>query len=118
MSDRAFKTHVCKGGVVRTFTFAEWKMLEKPSGRGKTGMYTCDETGKYFTEMRNCSYCDTTLAVETKTGEAVVHVLRHGLALCLFEMRLPGEWPFGHTWVRETEKEQANCEACLKAPLI
>jgi hypothetical protein len=50
----------------------------------------------------------------------VVHVLVHGLPQCGFSVEVPGNWPKGHSWVRD-QKELLDlwypggvpCHKCL-----
>lgn len=47
------------------------------------------------------------------------HLLHHGRPLCGFSEKLPGEWPYGHTWVRWVEFDalplEAKCPDCARA---
>ena len=44
--------------------------------------------------------------------EIVVHVLRHGLAVCKFSVALPKDWPAGHRWVYEQQRDHVTCVDC------
>jgi hypothetical protein len=47
-------------------------------------------------------------------GALTVHVLRYGRALCDFSLKVPGEWPTGHAWVRQEEWPKATCRECRR----
>jgi hypothetical protein len=48
----------------------------------------------------------------------MVHILYHGLPLCLFcDKPTPAEWPPGHNWVSIDDsnfKEHVDCRECLE----
>jgi len=41
-----------------------------------------------------------------------IHILRHGLPLCRFNVGLPANWPEGHYWV--DKPADANCKDCIR----
>jgi hypothetical protein len=48
------------------------------------------------------------------TPDLVVHVLRHGKALCAFmPSSLPRDWPKGHSWVGLPDIDEATCDPCV-----
>jgi hypothetical protein len=50
--------------------------------------------------------------------KTTVHLLRHGLPLCGFSTKVPGEWPPNHVWVGAfaemvgLKEPQVPCEGC------
>lgn len=42
----------------------------------------------------------------------VIHILMAGLPLCLFNQRVPAEWPKGHSWVDQQHCADATCADC------
>lgn len=44
----------------------------------------------------------------------VLHMLRHGRSLCGMA-DIPANWPEGHFWVPDTDRNEATCEACKLA---
>jgi hypothetical protein len=45
----------------------------------------------------------------------VVHVLHHGQPLCGFHRGVPRDWPDGHWWVANADREEATCTTCVDA---
>jgi len=60
-------------------------------------------------------YSDRKLPREGAEPERVVHILDSGFALCgMGEGLFPGEWPTGHLWTYEWDRDNVTCEACLR----
>ena len=48
------------------------------------------------------------------TREIVIHVLRHGRALCGFMPGVvPRSWPEHHKWVGLSDIDEATCDSCV-----
>lgn len=45
----------------------------------------------------------------------VIHILRHGFALCRTVDGIPREWPPGHKWTDAEAFMNSNCIPCLRA---
>lgn len=45
----------------------------------------------------------------------IVHVLHEGFAICGTMEGFPGEWPPGHVWTYDWDRERVTCQKCLKA---
>lgn len=54
------------------------------------------------------------MSTDRDPDASTVHILRHGLPLCGFTTRVPGDWPAGNTWV-PVDDELVSCPGCMEA---
>lgn len=43
-----------------------------------------------------------------------IHILRHGMPLCMFTSLLPSDWPWGHVWISITDAALAGPNVCAE----